>query len=326
MTFPNRRRVLQLAAGAAFAPVMPWVARADTYPSRPVRILVGFAPGGTTDIVARIIGQWLSERMGQQFIIENRPGAAANLAAEAAVRARPDGYTLLAMSSSNIMNTALYEKLTFNINRDLLMISGLIRSPFVAEVHPSMPVNTIPEFIAYAKANPGKVTMASFGVGSSSHIAGELFKMMAGVDLLHVPYRGSGPMITDLIGGQVNMSFDNLPASIEYIRGDKLRALAVTTEQPSPALPNVPAVGQFVPGYEASAIIGLSSPVGTPPEIVERLNKEINAGLADASIKGKFANLSAMVLAGSTSEFADLVAKETDKWSKVIKTAKIKLD
>ncbi len=326
MTFPDRRRFLHLAAGAVALPAVSRIARAQAWPARPVHIVVGFAAGGTTDIVARIIGQWLTERLGQSFVIENRPGAAANLAAEAVVRAPPDGYTLLALSSSNIVNTALYEKLTFNINRDLTMVSGAIRSPLVVEVHPSMPVKTIPEFIAYAKAKPGKVTMASFGVGSTSHIAGELFKMSTGVDLLHVPYRGSGPMITDLIGGQVQMSFDNLPASIEYIKTDKLRALAVTTERPSPALPNVPTVAEFVPGYEASSLIGIAGPAGMSPDIVEKLNKEINAGLADPSLVAKLANLSAMPLPGSSAEFAKLVANETEKWAKVIRSAKIKIE
>jgi tripartite-type tricarboxylate transporter receptor subunit TctC len=326
MVFTNRRRFLHLAAGAVALPAVSRIAWAQAYPARPVRIIVGFAAGGTTDIVARIIGQWLTERLGQPYIIENRPGASSNLAAEAAVRAAPDGYTLVALTSSNIVNTALFEKLSFNINRDLAMISGVIRSPLVVEVHPSMPVKTIPEFIAYAKANPGKVTMASFGAGSTSHIAGEMFKMATGTDLLHVPYRGSGPMITDLIGGQVQMSFDNLPASIEYIRTDKLRALAVATAVPSPALPGIPTVAEFVPGYEASSIVGIAGPAGMPPDIVEKINKEINAGLADPSLRAKFASLSAMTLPGSSAEFAKLVASETEKWATVVKAAKIKLD
>jgi tripartite-type tricarboxylate transporter receptor subunit TctC len=326
MAYTDRRRFLHLAAGAVALPAMTRTARAQAWPARPVRILVGFAAGGSTDIVTRIIAQWLSERLGQQFVVENRAGASSNLAAEAAVRAAPDGYTLVALTSSNIVNTALYEKLPFNINRDLTMISGLVRSPLVVEVHPSMPVKTIPEFIAYAKANPGKVTMASFGAGSTAHITGELFKMTTGVDLLHVPYRGSGPMLTDLVGGQVQMSFDNLPASIEFIKTGKLRALAVTTAQPSPALPNVPTVAEFVPGFEASSIVGIAGPAKMPPEIVDKLNKEINAALADPSFMAKLTKLSAMALPGNAAEFKTLVTNEIDKWGKVIKSAKIKLD
>jgi tripartite-type tricarboxylate transporter receptor subunit TctC len=326
MTLTNRRRFLRLAAGVVALPAVCRNAWAQAYPARPVRILVGFAAGGSTDIVARIIAQWLTERLGQSFIVENRPGASSNLAAEAAVRAAPDGYTLVALTSSNIVNMALFDKLSFNINRDLTMVSGLVRSPLVVEVHPSMPVQTIPEFIAFAKASPGKVTMASFGAGSTAHIAGELFKMMTGTDLLHVPYRGSGPMLTDLIGGQVQMSFDNLPASLEHIRTGKLRALAVTTAQPSPALPNVPTVAEFVPGYEASALVGIAGPANMPADIVDRLNKEITAGLTDAAVRAKFENLSTMVLPGPPADFARLVAGETEKWAKVIKAANIKMD
>jgi tripartite-type tricarboxylate transporter receptor subunit TctC len=319
-----RRTFLQLAASVAALPAACRIARAQTYPSRPVRILVGFAAGGTTDIVARLIGQWMSERLGQQFVIENRPGASANLAAEAVARAAGDGYTLLALTSTNMVNATLFDKLSFNLKRDFAMVAGLIRSPFVLEVHPSVPVKTVPEFIARAKANPGKITMASFGVGSSSHVAGELFKMMAGVDLLHVPYRGSGPMLTDLLGGQVQMTFDNLPASIEHIRAGKLRALAVTTAMRSDALPNIPTVADFMPGYEASAIVGIVAPRSTPAEIIERLNREINAGLANPKFRAKLADLSASPLVGSSSDFAMLVADETEKWARVIKFAGIK--
>ena len=324
MKLPHRRNVLHLAAGAAALPAVSRIAMAQSYPARPVRIVVGFAAGGTTDIAARLIGQWLSERLGQQFVIENRPGASANLAAEAVVRASADGYTLLALTSTNMVNATLFDKLSFNLNRDFAMVAGLIRSPFVLEVHPSVPVKTVPEFIAHAKANPGKITMASFGTGSSSHVAGELFKLMTGVDLLHVPYRGSGPMLTDLLGGQVQMAFDNLPASIEYIRADKLRALAVTTAMRTEALPNIPTVADFVPGFEASAIIGIGAPRNTPAEIVDKLNKEINAGLADPKLKARFADLSASPFMGSPGDFGKLVADETEKWAKVIKSAGIK--
>jgi tripartite-type tricarboxylate transporter receptor subunit TctC len=319
-----RRRFLRLVAGAAALPATSRFGWAQAYPTRPVRIVVGFAAGGTTDIAARLIGQWLSERLGQQFVIENRPGASANLAAEAVVRASADGYTLLALTSTNMVNATLFDKLSFDLNRDFAMVAGLIRSPFVLEVHPSVPVKTVPEFIAHAKANPGKITMASFGTGSSSHVAGELFKLMTGVDLLHVPYRGSGPMLTDLLGGQVQMTFDNLPASIEHIRADKLRALAVTTAMRSEALPNIPTVADFVPGFEASALIGIAAPRNTPAAIVERLNKEINAGLADPNLKARLIALSASALTGSPADYGKLVADETAKWGKVVKFAGMK--
>jgi tripartite-type tricarboxylate transporter receptor subunit TctC len=291
-----------------------------------VRIIVGFAAGGTTDIISRLIGQWLSERLGQQFIIENRPGASANLATEAVVRAPADGYTLLALVSTNTVNATLYDKLGFNLNRDIAPVAGLIRSPLVLEVHPSVPVKTVPEFIAYAKANPGKITMASFGIGSTSHVAGELFKMMAGVELLHVPYRGSGPMLTDLVGGQVQMAFDNLPASIEHIRAGKLRALAVATAMRSDVLPDLPTVADFLPGYEASAWNGVGVPKDTPAEIIDKLNKEINAALADPKIKARIAELGATVFPSSPSEFGKFIAAETEKWRKVIRAANIKAD
>ncbi len=281
-----RRQFLYLAAGAAVLPALSRIARAQAYPARPVRIIVGFAAGGTTDIISRLIGQWLSERLGEQFIIENRPGASANLATEAVVRAPADGYTLLALVATNAINATLYDKLSFNLTRDIAPVAGLIRSPLVLEVHPSVPVKTVPEFVAYAKANPGKITMASFGTGSTSHVAGELFKMMAGVNLLHVPYRGSGPMLTDLLGGQVQMTFDNLPASIEHIRAGKLRALAVATAMRSEVLPDIPTVADFLPGYEASAWNGVGVPKDTPAEIIDKLNNEINAALADPMGEG----------------------------------------
>ena len=286
-----------------------------------MRLIVGFSAGGTTDIISRLIGQWLSERLSQQFIIENRPGASANLATEAVVRAPPDGYTLLAVVATNAINATLYDK---NLNRDIAPVAGLIRSPLVLEVHPSVPVKSVPEFVAYAKANPGRVTMASFGVGSTSHVAGELFKMMTGVDLLHVPYRGSGPMLTDLVGGQVQMAFDNLPASIEHIRAGKLRALAVATAMRSEVLPNIPTVADFLPGYEASAWNGVGVPKGTPAEIIDKLNKEINAALADPRIRARIAELGAAAFPTSPSEFGKFVADETEKWAKVIRTANIK--
>ena len=324
MNRPHRRQFLHLAAGAAALPALPRIARAQAYPSRPVRILVGFPAGGTTDIVARLIGQWLSERLGQQFVIENRPGAGASLAAEAAARAPADGYTLLALTSTSMINAALSDKLGFSLNRDFAMVAGLNRTPFVLEVHPSVPVKTVLEFIAHAKANPGQITMASFGVGSSSHVAGELFKMMTGVDLLHVPYRGSAPMLTDLVGGQVQMSFDSLPASIEHIRAGRLRPLAVTTATRSDALPDIPTVAEFVAGYEASAMGGIAVPRDTPATIIERLNSEINAGIVDPKLKARFAVLGALPLIHSPADFARLVANETEKWAKVVKFAGIR--
>jgi tripartite-type tricarboxylate transporter receptor subunit TctC len=320
----QRRKFLQLAAGAAALPAAARIARAQSYPTRPVRILVGFAAGGTTDIIARLIGQRLSERLGQQFVIENRPGASANLAAEAAARAPADGHTLLALTSTNMVNAALFDKLSFSLNRDFTMVAGLNRSPFVLEVHPSVPVKTVPDFIAYGKANPGKITMASFGVGSSSHVAGELFKMMTGVDLLHVPYRGSGPMLIDLVGGQVQMAFDNLPASIEHIKAGRLRPLAITTATRSDALPDIPTVAEFVPGYEASAMGGIAVPRNTPATIVEQLNREISAGLADPKMKARFAELGALTLMHSPAGFTKLVADEIEKWAKVVKFAGIR--
>jgi tripartite-type tricarboxylate transporter receptor subunit TctC len=324
MKLPHRRQFLHLAAGAAALPAASRLVWAQAYPSRPVRLIVGFSAGGTTDIISRLIGQWLSERLSQQFIIENRPGASANLATEAVVRAPPDGYTLLAVVATNAINATLYDKLSFNLNRDIAPVAGLIRSPLVLEVHPSVPVKSVPEFVAYAKANPGRVTMASFGVGSTSHVAGELFKMMTGVDLLHVPYRGSGPMLTDLVGGQVQMAFDNLPASIEHIRAGKLRALAVATAMRSEVLPNIPTVADFLPGYEASAWNGVGVPKGTPAEIIDKLNKEINAALADPRIRARIAELGAAAFPTSPSEFGKFVADETEKWAKVIRTANIK--
>jgi tripartite-type tricarboxylate transporter receptor subunit TctC len=322
----RRRQFLSLAASAAALALLAPAAGAQTYPVRPVRILVGFPPGGTTDIVARLIAQWLSQRLGQQFIVENRPGANTNIATEFATRAPADGYTLVTVGSTNTINATLYQKLSFNLNRDLVMIAGLNNSPLVLEVNPALPINSVPEFIAYAKAHPGKVSLASFGTGSISHVAGELFKTAAGVDLLHVPYRGSGPMVTDLMGGQVQAAFDNLPASIELIRAGKLRALAVTTETPSEALPQTPSLREFVPGYVADAFIGLAAPKGTPADLVAKLNQEINSGLADPTIKAQLAKLGSTSLILSPTEFARRVASETEKWGAIIRSANIKAE
>jgi tripartite-type tricarboxylate transporter receptor subunit TctC len=318
-----RRTFLHLAAAAAL-PAVSRIARAQAYPTRPVRIIVGFPAGGTADIVARLIGQWLSERLGQQFIIENRPGASANIATEAAARAPGDGYTLGMIGSSNTISATLYDKLNFNLTRDFAMIAGVSLTPLVLEVHPSVPVKTVPEFIVYAKANPNKMTMASFGTGSISHVAGELFKLTSGVEMLHVPYRGTAPMLTDLLGGQVQAAFDNLPASIEHIRAGKLRALAVTTATRSPALAEIPAVGEYLPGYQTTAFSGLAAPKNTPAEIIGKLNKEINAGLDDSKIKARLTELGATPLVLSPTDFGRLVAEEIEKWAKVIRAANIK--
>jgi tripartite-type tricarboxylate transporter receptor subunit TctC len=276
-----RRRFLHLAAGAAALPATTRIARAQTYPTRPVRLIVGFPAGGTTDISARLMGQWLSEHLGQQFIIENRPGAASNIATEAAVRAPSDGYTLLMGSSANAINATLYERLDYNFIRDIAPVAGIFRAPNVLDVNPSVPAKTVPEFIAYAKANPGKLNMGSAGVGSVEHVSGELFKMMTGVNMVHVPYRGAAPAIADLLGGQVQVIFDALPSSIGYIRAGKLRSLAVTTAMRSEAVPDLPMLSEFVPGYEVSTFFGVGAPRNTPAEIIDKLNKEINAGLAD---------------------------------------------
>jgi tripartite-type tricarboxylate transporter receptor subunit TctC len=322
----QRRRFLRLAANSTTFSVVSRIAWAQAYPTRPVRLIVGFAAGGTTDIVARLIGQWLSERLGQQFVIENRPGASTNIATEAVARAPPDGYTLLTVGSTNTINATLHDKLSFNLNRDFVMVAGLNRSPLVLVVNPAVPVNTVPEFIAYAKANPGKVSMASFGAGSISHVAGEMFKMVAGIDVIRVPYNGSAPMLTDLLGGQVEAAFDNLPASVEHIRAGKLRALAITSAIRSEALPSVPTLGDFLRGYEVSAFIGVGAPKNTPDDIIVKLNKEINSGLADPNIRARFAELGGAPLVLSPAEFSKLVADETEKWAKVIRAARIKTE
>ncbi len=292
-------------------------ARAQSYPSRPVRLMVGFPPGGTTDVVARLIGQWLSERLGGSFIVENR--SSTNIATEAVVRAPADGYTLLVVVPSNTINVSLYDKLDFDFARDISPIASLIRSPYVLEVFPGFPVRTVPELIAYAKSNPGKVNIASFGTGTASHLSGEMFKMMTGVDMQHVPYRGSAPMLTDLLAGQVQVAFDNLPASIEHIRAGKLRALAVTTEERSEMLPDVPTLAEFLPGYETSSWLAVGAPSRTPTEIIATLNKEINAALADPKMEARLAGLGAAVLTGSPADTAALFAEETEKWRKAVK-------
>jgi tripartite-type tricarboxylate transporter receptor subunit TctC len=319
-----RRSFLHLAAGAATLLATSRFASAQSYPSRPVRIVVGFPPGGTTDIGARLIARWLSERLGQQFIIENKPGAGTHMATEAVAHAPADGYTLLMATASNAINATLYQRLDYNFLRDIVPVVGVIRSPFVLEVHPAVPVKTVPELIAYAKANSGKINMASFGTGTSSHLTGEWFKMMTGVEMQHVPYRGSAPMLVDLLSGQVQLAFDNLPASIEHIRSGKLRPLAVTTTTRSDALSDVPALGEMLPGFESSAWIGIAAPKGTPAEIIDRLNKESNAALADPTIKARFAELSGVVLGGTPADFGKLIAEETEKWGKVVRAANIK--
>jgi tripartite-type tricarboxylate transporter receptor subunit TctC len=316
---PPRRNFLHLAAGAAALLAASRIARAQAYPTRPVRIVVGFAPGGGVDIIARLIGQWLSERLGQQFIIENRPGAGTNIATEAVVRAPADGYTLLLVNAANAVNATLYDNLSFNFVRDIAPVAGIMAASSVMVVHPSVPAKTVPEFIAYAKANPGKINMASGGVGSPSHVAGELFKMMAGVGMIHVPYRGLAPALTDLLGGQVQVIFGAVTSSIEYIKAGRLRALAVTTAKRSEVLPDLPTVGEFVPGYEASQWYGLGVAKNAPTEIIDRLNKEINVALADPNMKARLADLGGTALAGSPAEFGKLIAEETEKWGKVVK-------
>jgi tripartite-type tricarboxylate transporter receptor subunit TctC len=326
MKLPHRRQFLHLAAGAAALSAVPRMAVAQTYPTKPVRIVVAFAAGGPNDIVARLLGQSLSERFGQPFIIENRPGGGANIGTEAVVNAPPDGYTLLLASPANTINAALYDKLNFNFIRDIAPVGGIIRIPLAIEVNPLLPAKTGPEFIAYAKANPGKINMASAGNGSVQHAAGELFKMMAGADMLHVPYRGEAPALTDLIGGQVQVMFATLPGSIEHARAGRVRPLAVTTAFRLEALPGVPAVAEFLPGYEAAGWIGIGIPKNTPVDIIDKLNNEINAGLADPKIKARLADLGGIMLPGSPADFGKLIAEETEKWAKVVKFAGIKAD
>jgi tripartite-type tricarboxylate transporter receptor subunit TctC len=323
MKFP-RRQFLQLAAGAATLPTMSRVARAQAYPSRPVRYVVSSAAGGTQDILARLMGQWLSERLGQPFVIDDRPGAGTNIATEMVVRAEPDGYTLLSVAPANAINATLYDQLSFNFMRDIAPVAGLMREPYVMLVHPSVSATTVPEFIALAKANPGKFNMASAGRGTGTHVAGELFKMMTGVNLVHVPYRGGGPALTDMLTGQVQVYFSNLSPAIAYIRNERLRALAVTTATRSEALPNLPVLEDFVPGYEASAWLGLGAPRDTPAPIIDKLNDGLNAALADPKIKSRLAHLGGTPLPGSPADFGKLIAAETEKWAKVIKFAGLK--
>ena len=321
-----RRKFLYLAAGAAAFPVATRIASAESYPSRPVHIIVGFPPGGATDINARLIGQWLSERLGQPFIIENRPGAGSNIGTELVVHAVPDGYTVLLAGPPTAINATLYEKLNFNFIRDIAPIASIVREPLIMVVNPSVPAKTVPEFIAYAKANPGKINMASAGNGTVVHVGGELFKMLTGVDMVHVPYKGAGPAISDLLGGQVQVMFATAPSSIEFVRAGKLRALAVTTAARLAVLPDVATVGDFVPGYEASGFYGLGVPRDTPLEVIDKLNKEVNAGLGDPKLRSRLADTGGTVLAGSPTDFGKLIAEETDKWGKVIRAANIKPD
>jgi tripartite-type tricarboxylate transporter receptor subunit TctC len=317
-----RRRFLCLGAGAAALPTLSRIAKAQIYPARPVRIIVGWAAGGASDIAARLIGQWLSERLGQQFIIENRQGAAGSIAAESVVRAPPDGYTLLLADA----NATFFEKLNYNFIRDIAPVAGFMRVPFVMDVNPSISAKTVPEFIAYAKANPGKINMASAGTGGVSHVYGELFKFMTGVNMVHVPYRGASPALTDLLSGQVQIYFGTVTVSIGHIRAGRLRALAVTTSKRSEMLPELPTVAEFVPGYEASFWAGLGAPRNTPAEIIDKLNREINAALADPKIKARLADLGGTGLAGSPADFGNLIAEETEKWGRVVKFAGIKSD
>ena len=319
-----RRNFLHLAAGAAALPVASRVAWAQTYPARPVRIIVTTTPGGAPDILARLMGPWLSERLGQQFVVENRPGGGSNIGTEAVVRAPPDGHTLLLVTTNNAINMTLYDKLNFNFIRDIAPVAGVVRVPNVMEVNPSFPAKTAPEFIAYAKANPNKLNFGSGGNGTASHMQFELFKLMSGVSMVHVSYRGSAPALTDLLSGQIQLMFDPMPSSIGHIKAGKLRALAVTTATRSEVLPDLPTLRDFVPGYEASTWFGIVAPTNTPTEIIEKLNNAINAGLADPKIKVRLAEMGGMLLAGSPADFGKLIAEETDKWGQVIRTANIK--
>ena len=322
----SRRRFLQLASAAITLPASSQLARAQAYPNRPVRLIIGYTPGGPADLTARLMGQWLSEKLGQPFVVENRPGAGTNIATEAMLRAAPDGYTLLLVAPANAINATLYEKMSFDFIKESEPIAGLIRFPNVVVVNPSLPVKTIPELIAYAKANPGKLNMASSGNGSTIHMSGELFKMLTGINMVHVPYRGGAPALTDLLAGQVQVMFDNIPTCAEHVKSGKLRGLAVTSTTRSEVLPDLPLVADFLPGYEASAWYGLAAPKGTPPDIVERLNKAVNEILADPQVKAKFSEYGAMLLPGSPADVGKLLADETEKWGKVVKFAGAKVD
>jgi tripartite-type tricarboxylate transporter receptor subunit TctC len=326
MILPHRRHFLHLAAGAAALPAVSRIARADTYPTRPVHIIAGYAAGGATDISARLMGQWLTERLGQQFVIDNRPGASSNVGTEPVVRAAPDGYTLLQVGLTNAINSTLFDNLNFDFIRDIAPVASTMRTINVMEVNPSFPAKSVPEFISYAKANPGKINMATTGPGSPPHLNGELFNAMVGVNLVPVPYRSSAPALTDLLGGSVQVMFDNILSSIAQIKAGKLRALAVTSAKRSDVLPDIPTVGEFVPGYEASGWFGLGAPKNTPAEIINTLNREINAGLADPTMQARLADLGGTVLPGSPTDFGKLIAQDTEKWGKVIRAANIKPD
>src|SRR5215470_7414945 len=324
MKFP-RRQFLQLAASAAGLPVVSHIARAQAYPTRPVRIIVGFNPGGSPDLTARLIGQWLSNRRGQQFVIENRTGGGGNIATEMVVKAAPDGYTLLLVTTSNAINATLYGNLNFNFIRDIAPVAGVVRVPNVMEVNVNVPASTVPQFIAYAKANPGKINFASAGIGTSPHVSGELFNMMTGTDMTHIPYPRVSAQ-SDLLAGQVQVLFSPVPSAIGYIRAGTVRALAVTTTTRSPALPDIPTVGDFVPGYEASTWVGIGAPKNTPAEIISTLNREINAAFADSSFRARLADMGGMPLPGSSTDFANLLAEQTEKWGKVVRSLHIKVD
>ncbi|WP_395713654.1 Bug family tripartite tricarboxylate transporter substrate binding protein [Reyranella sp.] len=326
MKLPRRRQFLHLASAAAALPFAAPFAKAQVYPSRPVHLVVGFPPGGPTDIAARPLGQWLSERLGQQFVIENRPGAGSNIGTEAVVRAPPDGHTLLLAYSANAINATLYHNLSFDFIRDVAPVASISRETTVMVVTPSFPAGTVPEFVAFAKANPSKINFASGGHGTPPHIIGELFKMMATVSLTHVPYRGGAPAVNDLLGGQVQVMFASPSISLQHVRAGRLRALAVTTATRSQALPDVPTVAEFLSGFEASVWLGIGAPRNTPAAIIDKLNKEINAGLADPGIRARFADLGSTVLPGSPSDFGKLIAEETEKWSKVIRAANLKAE
>jgi tripartite-type tricarboxylate transporter receptor subunit TctC len=321
-----RRKFLHLAASAAALPTISRIGWTEAYPSRPVRLVTGFAAAGGSDVVARLIGQWLSERLGQSFTIENRPGAGGNIGTESVVRAPPDGYTLLLVTFANVVNASLYKKLNFNFIRDISPVAGLMRVPDLMAIHPSVPARTVPEFIAYAKANAGKITMASAGNGSSGHLAGELLKMMVGISLVHAPYRGNGPALTDLLGGQVELMFPTSPSVVEYVKSGRLRGLAVTTASRSETLPDVPTVSEFVPGYEVSGLYGIGAPKGTPAEVIATINKESNAALANPKMKARFVDLGGMVIPGSPGDFEKVIVEDTERWAKVIEAANIKME
>jgi tripartite-type tricarboxylate transporter receptor subunit TctC len=322
----NRRQVLSLAAASAISPLVARRSWADAYPARRVHVMIGFPAGGTADIITRMIGEWLQVRLGQPFIIENRPGAGTNLATEAVVRAPADGYTLLATTTSNLLNGALYDDLKFDFVRDIAPVASLTMQPLVLEVTPALPVKSVPEFMAYARANPGKLSMGHWGNGTISHLASEAFKLATGIDFVAVPYRGSQPMLVDLLEGRIHAAFDNIPTSIEHIRSGGLRALAVTTAARSEVLPNLPSVAEFIPGYEAFSVAGIGAPKGTPADRIERLNREINAGLADPKLKARLAEQGAVILAGSPADFASLIARETERWGKVIKQLGVRMN